>query len=114
MIFAIWLCLNCYVHFLEYTTYKLRPALTEEWADLADKDNSLLSAERVVQKFSTLVKQATDDINAAGDQKYKYGINYVVSSQAFCYDCCTRVTIPPPNFPFNVTILENNEWFLSK
>jgi len=57
---------------MEYTTYKLRPALTEEWADLADKDNSLLSAERVVQKFSTLVKQATDDMNAAGDQKYKF------------------------------------------
>ena len=56
----------------EYTTYVLKPALQEVWKNHADPEGKLLSAERVIATFASLVKQSIDDINQKKESSFKW------------------------------------------
>eukprot|EP00112_Aurelia_sp_Birch-Aquarium-sp1_P019761 Seg4952.2 transcript_id=Seg4952.2/GoldUCD/mRNA.D3Y31 product="Protein mab-21-like 2" protein_id=Seg4952.2/GoldUCD/D3Y31 len=65
---------TCILNLAEFTLYKLKPSLQKRWRNLADSAGLLLSAERVVARFASLVSQAVGEINQKKESPFKLEI----------------------------------------
>lgn len=96
----------------EYTTYVLKPALQEVWKNHADPEGKLLSAERVIATFASLVKQSIDDINQKKESSFKLKLStnhpavtvHFVQDGTSVYDVDLAPVIQVKKWPENLTI----------
>eukprot|EP00794_Sanderia_malayensis_P018079 gene18077-19886_t len=66
----------------EYTTFAIKSELQESWKNLASRDNKLLSAERLVAKFASLIKQSIEEINKTKDSSFPFELDITTNHPA--------------------------------